>query len=327
MKTLSAVLWVLCGLALPVVSAAQANLGEREQEAGARFERGVELYGEGNLDAALVQFERAYELIPNYRVLYNLAQLQAERHEYVAALSLYERYLEQGGDEVPEARRIESLAQIESLRERVGQLWVQSDVAGAKLFVDDELVAELPLSSPIPINAGVRHVRLEKSGYTPVFRKLKVAGGDTPRVRIPLRAAVLGASAGSSSDGAASSAGARPDYRPLWVASAATVALTGATVTMGLLARRENQDLARSLDLFPGRPEEVQNHRSRLKTCAALTDGLGAVSLVSLGLSLYFGLAPPGRSAVGREVAGRTSRLGTPRLTTQFTGTGLVGSF
>jgi hypothetical protein len=325
MKTLSAMLCLLCGLALPLASAAQQNVGEREQEAGARFERGVELYGEGNLDAALVQFERAYELIPNYRVLYNLAQLQAERHEYVAALSFYERYLEQGGDEVPEARRVESLAQIESLRERVGQLWVESDVAGAKLFVDDELVAELPLSSPIPINAGLRHVRLEKSGYTPVFRKLKVAGGDTPRVRIMLRAAVAGAAA--PSDSTASAAGARPDYRPLWVASAATVALAGATVTMGLLARGENQDLDRSLDLFPGRPEEVQHHRSRVKTYAALTDGLGAVSLVSLGLSLYFAFSPPARSAVGREVSGRASSPGKSRLTTQFTGTGLVGSF
>lgn len=322
-RSLGAALCLLCCLSLSTTSAAEDNLGEREVEAGARFERGVELYGEGNLDAALVQFERAYELIPNYRVLYNLAQIQAERHEYVAALSFYERYLEQGGDQVPEARRVESLAQIESLRERVGQLWVESDVPGAKLFVDDELVSALPLSSPIPINAGVRRLRLEKPGYTPVFRKLKVAGGDTPRVRIPLRAAV--ASAASSSDVASSSDRARPDYRPAWIASAATVVLAGASVTMGLLARAANRDLDRSLDLFPGRPEQVEHDRSRLKTYAALTDGLAAVSILSLGVSLYLGVSPPERRTVGRESATRSGSK--PRLTTQFTGTGLVGTF
>jgi hypothetical protein len=94
---------------------------------------------------------------------------------------------------------------------------------------------------------------------------------------------------------------------------------------MGLLARGEDHELDRSLDAFPGRPEDVQHHRSRLKTYAALTDGLGAVSIISLGLSLYFALAPPERSAAFRESAKIPGQR--PRLTAQFTGTGLVGSF
>jgi tetratricopeptide (TPR) repeat protein len=309
---------LLCALGTTAVSSAQADVNEREQQAAARFERGVELYGEGNLDAALVQFERAYELIPNYRVLYNLAQIQAERHEYVAALSLYQRYLEQGGDQVPAARRDESRAQIESLREHVAELWVESDVEGAKLFVDDELVGELPLAAPISIDAGVRHVRLDKSGFVPVFRKLKVAGGDRPRLRIPLAQLAAGASDGAS----AADAPSLPDYRPLWISSAATLAFAAGAVTMGVLARGANDDLERALDTFPSQPQEVQESRSQLKTYAAAADALGVVSVIALGLSVYFLVAPP-RAPLGERKAARAS----PRLTVRARGLGLVGSF
>jgi len=326
---------LLCTLGTTALGAAQAAQSEREQEAAARFERGLELYGEGSLDAALVQFERAYELIPNYRVLYNLAQIQAERHEYVAALSLYERYLEQGGEQIAAARRAEALAQIESLRERVAELWVESDVAGAKLFVDDDLVGELPLSSPVAIDAGVRHVRLEKPGFAPVFRQLKVAGGDRPRLRIPLARLDVGAAPGSAASGAAADAPSVRDYRPLWISATATVVLGAAAVTMGMLAHGANQDLERALNTFPSDPEAVQDSRSQLKTYAALTDALGVVSVLSLGLSVYFLVAPPRAPGVGRDLASSLRwRTGRPastrdslRLSAHATGLGLVGSF
>jgi tetratricopeptide (TPR) repeat protein len=338
---------LLCTLGTAALGAAQTDQGEREQEAAARFERGVELYGEGSLDAALVQFERAYELIPNYRVLYNLAQIQAERHEYVAALSLYERYLEQGGEQIAAARRTESLAQIEILRERVGTLWVESDVAGAKLFVDDDLVGELPLSSPVAIDAGVRHVRLEKPGFAPVFRQLKVAGGDRPRLRLSLARLDVGATPGSAASGAAADAPAVRDYRPLWISTTATVVLGAAAVTMGVLARGANQDLERALNTFPFDPQEVQESRSQVKAFAALTDALAVVSVISLGLSVYFLVVPPRAPAVGRDSSlarGRTARFDVAaslrwrteqpastraslRLSAHATGLGLVGSF
>src|SRR4051812_4490754 len=68
------------------------------------FQRGVALYRATAYDAALAEFTRAYDSAPNYRILYNLAQIQAQRHDYVASLRLFRRYLDDGAAHVPEAR-------------------------------------------------------------------------------------------------------------------------------------------------------------------------------------------------------------------------------
>src|SRR5262245_61950348 len=44
-------------------------------EAKQRFDRGYELYEEGEYPLALIEFNRAYELVPNYKVLYNIGQV------------------------------------------------------------------------------------------------------------------------------------------------------------------------------------------------------------------------------------------------------------
>src|SRR5687768_14883146 len=91
-------------------------------EARARFQRGVELYREGSFDAALAEFNKAYQLAPNYRVLYNLAQVQTERHDYIAAVKMMEKYLEEGGGDIAPERKDQVTKEIATLRGRVTEL-------------------------------------------------------------------------------------------------------------------------------------------------------------------------------------------------------------
>src|SRR5690349_10373833 len=81
------VAWLSCSVtahaqeAPPPLPAGDTN---EQSSAAARvhFARGVEHYDEGNFDAALAEIERAYQLEPsNYKLLYNLAQVQMERHD------------------------------------------------------------------------------------------------------------------------------------------------------------------------------------------------------------------------------------------------------
>src|SRR5438105_150249 len=44
-------------------------------EAAMRFKRGLELYEEQDFPNALIEFRRAYELQPSYKILYNLGQV------------------------------------------------------------------------------------------------------------------------------------------------------------------------------------------------------------------------------------------------------------
>ncbi|HEY6878316.1 MAG TPA: hypothetical protein VI299_09860, partial [Polyangiales bacterium] len=289
-----AVLW-LC-LALPTLGAAQAEFSaERKRQAGEHFERGIELYSEGNLDAALVSFERAYELAPSYRVLFNLGQIQAERHEYAAALELFEKYLADGDSWISAERKDETNEEIRKLRERVAELWVESDVDDAQLFVDDKLVATLPLSANLLINPGVARLRVEKDGRRSATRSIKVTSGERLSVEMPLGdSAQTLPEAGDEAPSPATPAKVA-SYRPFWLSSAAALVAGGTALTLGLLTRAADRELSHELASFQPRPTDVDAQRSKVKTFAGLTDGFAAASLVGVGLAVYFLIAPPER--------------------------------
>lgn len=269
-----------------------------EASASAHFDKGLELYREGSLDAALVEFERAYALVPNYRLLYNLAQIQAERHQYVAAVDLFEKYLATGGVEIDGARRSEVQHDSEKLRARIAYLTVDSNVEGARLFVDDVPVATLPLSAAVPINSGVCDVRLERAGYLPASSQLKVAGGEEPRLTLPLVAAGQAEKREQKASRAHS-----VSYLPFWISSATTLALASTTLALGLSTRSANRELDHALAQVPVNAAQVDDARAHVKLLAALTDTFAVASLAGLGVSLYLLLAPPRARAAKQESA------------------------
>jgi hypothetical protein len=154
------------------------------------FARGVELYRVGAYDAALAEFTRAYELSPNYRILYNIAQIQAQRQDYVQALELFARYLHDGGEEIPTARSAAVEAETHELGRRVAELRVESNVEGATLVINEVRTTQLPLTAPLWINAGIHRLRVEKIGYSPSTRTITVAGGEAPVLHFELSPSV-----------------------------------------------------------------------------------------------------------------------------------------
>src|SRR5690349_16550442 len=75
------------------------------EEAKSHFQRAVELFHEADFRAALIEFQRAYDAAPNYKVLYNLGQTSLELQDYAGALKAFRGYLDGGGREIPAARR------------------------------------------------------------------------------------------------------------------------------------------------------------------------------------------------------------------------------
>ena len=55
-------------------------------EARQRRDRGLKLYEDGAWDAALSEFQRAYDLAPTYKLLYNLALAHRQLNDYAAAV-------------------------------------------------------------------------------------------------------------------------------------------------------------------------------------------------------------------------------------------------
>src|SRR6188508_754890 len=90
----------------PVVSPTTAEVpasappsAEAQAEAARRFEAAVKLYGEAEYPLALAEFERVYELAPDYRVLYNIGQVNMQVGRYARALRTLQEYLKRGGDQ------------------------------------------------------------------------------------------------------------------------------------------------------------------------------------------------------------------------------------
>ena len=281
----------------PAVSASATT------EARERFQRGVALYREGSFDAALAEFRRAYEIAPNYRILYNLAQVQVERHDSVAALNLFGQYLQQGGTEIEAERRAQVERDMQSLRSRVADLTVESNVSGAQLTIDGVESGTLPLAGPVQVNSGVRQITLAKPGYQSVSRSLTIAGAQPMKLALTLQpldaraaeATTAGAAAKSESDpkGAEQSHGLST---PFWISAVATGVFTGAAVTFGVVSLNRNQKLDDEFNKYPTDPKAIDDARSSLKTSALLTDVFTGAAVVGAVATVYFALTSSGSS-------------------------------
>jgi hypothetical protein len=291
------------GLALATPAAAQPAPGAApgaatKAEALQRFNRGVELSREGDPRAALVEFRRAYEMLPNYRVLYNIGQVSYELQDYVTALRSFEEYLATGGAEVPRKRRAEVEKEIEKLRPRVATAAVSVSVAGAAVSVDDVAVGKAPLEAPLRLNPGKHRVKATAEGKRDAAQTIDVAGGDSVKVELKLDD---------------ERAEAPPPPPPVaagrapvpWLAWGLTGAFAvGAGVT-GVVALRASSRLDEQKGSLPVSRGDLDSTRSQMRGFALATDILGGAALVTGVVATYLTLRRPGGPvAVGVSPAG-----------------------
>jgi tetratricopeptide (TPR) repeat protein len=304
-------------------ASAEVDGGSGVSAARQHFLRAVELYRAGAYDASLAAFTRAYELAPTYRLLYNLAQVQAQRQDYVQALELFGRYLREGsglaGDaRIPEARVAEVETEMLELRSRVAELRVETNVERAILVVNESRVAELPLRSPLWLNAGIHRMRVEKPGHLPVTKVVTVAGGDAPvvhfelaRESFPIDLAALPAPEGLPPRAPRVAEQPRSSSRDVWVGMGlvTTGVLAAATATSGLLTYYQSGVLDRRLETYPDQISRIESARRRLRTLAVMTDVFGLAALGAAGLTTYLHLSaepdvpPPSRARLGASVS------------------------
>jgi tetratricopeptide (TPR) repeat protein len=285
------------------------------------FARGVELYRVGAYDAALAEFTRAYELSPNYRILYNIAQIQAQRQDYVQALELFGRYLHDGGEEIPRARVAAVETEAFELGRRVAELRVESNVEGATLIINEVRTTQLPLTAPLRVNAGIHRLRVEKIGYSPSTRSITVAGGEMPVLHFelspsapPLELDALAALPSPPSPRAPALA-PPPDRTSLWVGLGVTGALAAATAISGALTYRQSHLVDQRLRSYPDGLDRIDAARSQLRTYALFTDAFALSAVLAAGATTALQLtdfdsgehpvasgAPPRRSKTNTEL-------------------------
>jgi hypothetical protein len=258
-------------------------------EASQHFTKGVQLFKEWSFDAALAEFRRAYQLAPSYRVLYNIAQVNYELHNYVEALKGFRQYLSEGGSEIPKDRQTQVEAEIRKLEGRVGYLEVTSNVAGVQVSVDEVPMGTLPLRTPIMVNPGVRRVSASKIGYAMTARNVTITGGDHSQVQLELNEITQVRVVREEAKGG----NARPPERSrtaMWVSLAATGALGATSGVFALMAHSAKQDFENELATYPNTKEQIDDARSKASLYGGLADGFAVGAIVAGGATLFFAL-------------------------------------
>lgn len=276
-------------------------------EARDHFSRGVEFFKDQSYDAALAEFQRAYSLSPNYRLLYNLAQVQLERRDYAAALKYLQDYLARGGAEIDAERRAQVTQDIGRLKNKVARLLVRADVDGAEVAIEGAVVAKTPMTAALTVNPGLVHLRVSRDGYATETRTLTVVSADDQVVSVTLSrdsAATLrdapprqNAPAAAPANAPSPAPAARYSYTAAWVGLGATAVLGAGTAVFAVRTRAEDSKLDDRLNTFPSDASRIDDARSQLKTSALVTDIFAASTAVAAGLTLYFVLSPAKESA------------------------------
>lgn len=256
------------------------------EKARSHFAQGVQFFNAGDYKLSLIEFRRSYELSKNYRILYNIGQVNQQLGNYTNALSALEQYLRAGGNEVDEERKAEVAANIIVLKTRVAHIRLVSNVEVPEVLVDGFPVYRTDPKADIALDPGDHRVELRKTGYQNGGTVVALAAGDVSEVRIHLVRVPPAAHVATPTREPAQ----RVDSTKLWIAWTTTAATAlGAGVT-GVLAAMQANELAdlRNSSLSTQAQRDEVGHRAR--TFAVISDVLTVTAIAAGATSLYLTL-------------------------------------
>jgi hypothetical protein len=298
----------LAAMGVPSAARAEPPQPAPEQAAAAdgHFRQGVALYKEQSFAAALVEFRKAYAILPDWHVLYDIGITQVALKDDAGAFTAFTRYLREGST-ISDKRKAEVEASLERVRDRIGTLRVAVNREGAEITVDDVSVGKSPLSEPLVVNIGPRMVVATLPGGQKASRLVDVASRDSVSVDlefageaqpIPVGTVAVPSTSPEQATLPPPDAAPRPhqpDY--LWVGVVTTAALTAGGVVTGLLALKAKSDSDSDVSQFGTTASALQDANSQKRTFAAVTDALLGSAVVAGGITLYFALRHPSASA------------------------------
>jgi tetratricopeptide (TPR) repeat protein len=270
-----------------------------KQEAARRFEHGISLYEEGDYALALAEFERVYELVPDYRVLYNIGQMNMQLGRYARALRTLREYVSRGGDELPPDRRVAVQADLRLLETRTATLELDAQPVGAEIWIDGALVGRSPLADAVIVDVGQRTVEVRFRGHVSRTQLVTLAGGDRREVKVALQPERSAAAPQSlpakpreplRAPPTATSSGTSPWIWAGWTTTGLLAASSAVSAALGASALSDLKDLRESRTA--GRAD-LDAAGDRVAQRFLIADVLGAAALVAGGTTLYFHLSDP----------------------------------
>jgi hypothetical protein len=256
-----------------------------------RFQKALKLYEEeGAVEAALAEIQRAYDVAPSWRLLFNIGQMARTHRDYALALHAYQRYLADGGNDVPKDRRAAVEKDIAELETYVGVLAIEVNLGGARVLVDGYEVGVTPLGEPIVVNAGSVRIEVAKDDMRE-SQRITVVGGETKTIMMELRATVkptgpVEPQPPTVPEPTNVPPAPREMYTPhAWVGWTLTGLLAVGAVATGVSALVESRDLSETSFAGSEVPPELERQRSRVQALAIATDVLAGAAAVTLAVT------------------------------------------
>ncbi len=137
---------------------------------------------------ALVEFQRAYELSQNPRVLYNVGVVEKLLTHYARAVAAWEREQSEGAGKLSASEVVEIKNAIAIVQQFVTTIEVTANEADATLSIDDYAVGKTPFSAPVKIDVGRHVLKLSKPGFLDATQPIEVASGQKTPVTFKLEA-------------------------------------------------------------------------------------------------------------------------------------------
>jgi Flp pilus assembly protein TadD len=190
----SVLLRAIVGVALSLVAASRAPLHAAASEPGSSpadkerarglLREGVDAMRAGDYTTAVAQFQQAYALVPNTKILFNLGVAYVALGRYPEALDSFERFVRDAPEAAPETlKRAED--EIRKARAKVATVELESDRKGAEVTVDGRSYGQTPVSKPIVLDTGP-HTVVVRAGKQTAARDIVAEAGTRQKVRILL---------------------------------------------------------------------------------------------------------------------------------------------
>lgn len=185
-------------LAVPALSVAQST--SENAEARVYFEEGNRLFQQASrtsgakrttlLQRSLEAYVDSLQIVRSRNALFNAAIVLEELDRNEESFNYYSEYLTVEG--LAEADREQASRRRDALRPKVAVLRVNTEPAGAQVWVDrKDLAARGETPIEVAVASGLHQVFVEKQGYVPTERPMEMVVGEATTLELGLEAVAV----------------------------------------------------------------------------------------------------------------------------------------
>jgi hypothetical protein len=269
---------------------------ELPEQARKHWEAARELFDAKDFSGALIEYQRAYDISKNPRVLYNVGVCEKSLKHYARAAARWEQQLKESPGITPDEEQ-EIKDAIGAVQPFVSAIELIVNEQGATLSIDGEDAGQTPFAQPVSIDVGRHTLKLRKEGFQDLVRDVNVASGKVEKLSLKIEPAVRKSVVSVKVEGAASAVVVidGTDMGPAPFTGEVTAGRhTFEARAPGFVAARQTSDVAYKEPLNLTLSLAPERHEGKIRVSVDQQDAIIQVDGKTVGSGTWEGLLPSG---------------------------------